>query len=173
MVIPIPHELYPLPSPFLQDPVTQAQSFQLSALHVDPLNTSTLTVPIIVVPPMDEPLQAIPTTNVLNFIAPTVSSVVTPKSSGPKPCPQIITPSWMQPGTSPIMRSTREIGVLEMELQDYEESNITDVWDPPPFSTILCFLPSHSLWNMITSDEGISSEIWDQFIGGNVLSITF
>ena len=25
------------------------------------------------------------------------------------------------------------MGVLEMELQDYEEGNVTDVWNPPPF----------------------------------------
>ena len=51
--------------------------------------------------------------------------------------------------------------------------NVTDVWDPPPFFTIPSFPPSHFLWNMITNDEGISSEIWDQFIGGDVPSITF
>ena len=71
------------------------------------------------------------------------------------------------------MRSTREIGVLEMELQDYKEGNITDIWDSPPFSSLPPSLPSHSLWDMITNNEGISSEIWYQFIGGDVLSITF
>ena len=71
------------------------------------------------------------------------------------------------------MRSMREIGVLEMELQDYEEGNITDAWDPPPFPPILSFPPSHSLWNMITNNKGISLEILDQFIDGNVPSITF
>ena len=60
-----------------------------------------------------------------------------------------------------------------MELQDYEEGNITNIWDPPPFSSLLPFSPSHTLWDIITNDEGISSEIWDQFIGGNVPSTTF
>ena len=173
MIIPIPHESYPLPSPFPQDLVTQAQSFWLNIWHVDPLNTSAPTVPIIIAPPADEPPPAIPTTNALNFIAPTVSSVVTPESSVPRPRPQPMTPSWTPPGISLITRSTMEIGVLEMELQDYEEGNITDVWDSPSFSSLLSSPPSHSLWDMITNDKGIFSEIWDQFIGGNVLSITF
>ena len=73
----------------------------------------------------------------------------------------------------PIMRSTREIGVLEMELQDYEEDNVTDVWEPLPFSTILPSPLFHSLWDMITNDKWISLEIWDQFVGGDVPSITF
>ena len=50
---------------------------------------------------------------------------------------------------------------------------VTDVWDPPPFFPIPSSPLSHFLWDMITNNEGISSEIWDQFIGGNVLSIAF
>ena len=173
MIIPIPHKLYPLPSPFPQDLATQAQSFQLDVSHVDPLNTSAPTVPIIVVPPVDKLPPAIPTTNALNFIASTVSSVVTSKSSAPRPCLQPTTPSWTPPGTSPIMRSTRGIRVLEMELQDYKEGNVTNIWNPPPFSSLLPSPLFHSLWDMITNDKGISLEIWDQFIGGNVPSITF
>ena len=60
-----------------------------------------------------------------------------------------------------------------MELQDYEEGNVTDIWDPPPFSPIPSSPPSHSLWDMITNDKEISAEIWDQFISGNVPSIAF
>ena len=52
-------------------------------------------------------------------------------------------------------------------------SLVRDVWNPPPFSSLPPSPPSHSLWDMITNDEGISLEIWDQFIGGNVLSIAF
>ena len=178
MIIPIFHKSYPLPLPFPQDLVTQVQLFQLSASQTNPPNISALTIPIIVVPPMDEPLLAIPTKNVLNFIAPTVSSVVIPEAFAPRPCPQTTTPSWTQLVTSPITRSTREIGVreigvLEMELQYYKEGNVTDVWNSPSFSAILPFPLSHSLWDMITNNEGISLEIWDQFIGGDVLSITF
>ena len=66
-----------------------------------------------------------------------------------------------------------EIGVLEMELQDYEEGNITNVWDSPSFSSLSSSPPSHSLWDMITINEEISSELWDQFIDGNILSIAF
>ena len=73
----------------------------------------------------------------------------------------------------PIMRSMRKIGVLEMELQDYEEGNVTDVWEPLPFSTILPSPLFHPLWDMITNDKWISLEIWDQFVGGDVPSITF
>ena len=50
---------------------------------------------------------------------------------------------------------------------------ITDVWDPLPFSPIQSSLPSQALWDMITNNKGISSEIWEQFVGGNVLSIAF
>ena len=159
MIVPISHESYPLPSPFPQNPATQAQLFQLSASHANPPNISAPTVPIIVVPPVNKLLLDIPTTNVLNFIAPTMSSMVTSKSSAPKPCPPTMTPSWMQPGTSPIMRSTRKIGVLEIEPQDYKEGNVTDVWEPPPFSAILPSPLSHSLWDMITNNKGISLEI--------------
>ena len=60
-----------------------------------------------------------------------------------------------------------------MELQDYKEGNVTDVWDPPPFSAIPPSPLSHSLWDMITNNEGISLEIWDQFIGGDIPSIIF
>ena len=60
-----------------------------------------------------------------------------------------------------------------MELQDYEEGNVIDVWDPPPFSSLSPFPLSHSLWDMITNNEGISLEIWDQFVDGDVPSITF
>ena len=66
-----------------------------------------------------------------------------------------------------------EMEALEMELQDYKEGNVTDVWDPPPLSPIPSSPLSHSLWDMITNNEGIFLEIWDQFIGGNILSITF
>ena len=51
-----------------------------------------------------------------------------PMSSILTPCPLTMVLSWMQPGTSPTMRLMREIGVLEMELQDYEEGNITDAF---------------------------------------------
>ena len=51
--------------------------------------------------------------------------------------------------------------------------SVTDVWDLSPFSPIPSSLLSHSLWNMITNDEGISIEIWDQFVGGDVSSIAF
>ena len=51
--------------------------------------------------------------------------------------------------------------------------SITDVWNSPPFSSLPSFPPSHTLWDMIMNDKGISLEIWDQFIGGDVLSITF
>ena len=50
---------------------------------------------------------------------------------------------------------------------------ITDVWDLPPFSTLLPFLPSQPLWNMIINNKGISAEIWKQFVGGDVPSIAF
>ena len=50
---------------------------------------------------------------------------------------------------------------------------ITDIWDPPPFSALPPSPPSYSLWNMITNHKGISLEIWDQFVGSDVLSITF
>ena len=60
-----------------------------------------------------------------------------------------------------------------MELQDYKEDNVTDVCDPPPFLSLLPSLPSPFLWGMITNDKGIFSEIWDQFVGGNILSIAF
>ena len=79
----------------------------------------------------------------------------------------------MQSGTSLTIRLTREIGVLEMELQDYKEGNVTDVWDPQPFSPILFSPLSYSLWDMITNDEEIFLEIWDQFIGDNILNIAF
>ena len=51
--------------------------------------------------------------------------------------------------------------------------HVTDVWDSPPFSPIPSSPLSHSLWDMITNDEGISLEIWNQFIGGDVPSIIF
>ena len=60
-----------------------------------------------------------------------------------------------------------------MELQDYKKSNVTNIWDPLPFSSFLPSLLSHTLSDMIMNDEGISSEIWDQFIDGDVPSITF
>ena len=53
------------------------------------------------------------------------------------------------------------------------EVPVTDVWDPPPFSPIPFSPLSHTLWDMITNNKGISVEIWDQFIGGDVPSITF
>ena len=52
-------------------------------------------------------------------------------------------------------------------------TNVTDVWDLPLFSPIPSSPLSHSLWDMITNNKGISLEIWDQFVGGNVPSITF
>ena len=140
MIVPISHKLYPLPSPFPQDLATQAQSFWLDVSHVDLLNTSTPTVPIIVVPSTDKLPLATLTTNALNFVASTVSSMVTPRSSAPKLCLQAMTPSWMPSGTSLTTRSMSKIGVLEMELQDYEGNNVTDVWDPPPFPL---FRPLH------------------------------
>ena len=51
--------------------------------------------------------------------------------------------------------------------------DIMDTWDLPPFSSLSPSPLSHFLWDMITNDEGISSEIWDQFIGSNVPSIAF
>ena len=48
-----------------------------------------------------------------------------------------------------------------MELQDYKEGNVTDVWDPPPFSSLLPSPLSHLLWDMIINDKGISPEIRD------------
>ena len=66
------------------------------------------------------------------------------------------------------MRSTREIGVLEIKLQDYEEGNVTDPWDPPPFSTLPPSAPFQLLWDMITK---ISVEIWEQFVDSDVRSI--
>ena len=60
-----------------------------------------------------------------------------------------------------------------MELQDYEEGNVTDSWDSSLFSSLPLSLPSQPLWDMITNDKGISAEIWKQFVDGNVLSITF
>ena len=170
MIIPISHKSYPLPSPFSQNLATWAQSFQLDVLHVNPLNISAPTVSIIVVPSVDELLPAILTTNASNFIAPTISSMVIPKSSVPRPCLQPTTPSWTLPGTSLTMRSMREIGVLEMKLQDYK-GNVTDVWDLLPFSSLSPPPLSHSLWDMITNNKGISSEIWDQFVGSDVSSI--
>ena len=50
---------------------------------------------------------------------------------------------------------------------------VTDAWDPLPFSPIPSSPLFHSLWDMITNDKGISLEIWDQFIGGDVPSIAF
>ena len=50
---------------------------------------------------------------------------------------------------------------------------VTDAWDPLPFSPIPSSPLFHFLWDMITNDEGISLEIWDQFIGGDVPSIAF
>ena len=49
---------------------------------------------------------------------------------------------------------------------------VMNIWDPPPFSPIPPSPPSHSLWDMIINDEGISMEVWDQFVGGDVPSIT-
>ena len=68
-----------------------------------------------------------------------------PMSSILTPCPLTMALSWMQPGTSPTMRLMREIGVLEMELQDYKKSNVTDIWDPLHFSSFLPSLLSHTL----------------------------
>ena len=58
------------------------------------------------------------------------------------------------------------VGVLCMD-------TITDVWNPPPFPPIPSSPPSHSLLDMIANNEGISAEIWDQFVGGDVPSIAF
>ena len=44
---------------------------------------------------------------------------------------------------------------------------------PTFFSSLPSSPPLHFLWDMITNDEGISLEIWDQFVGSNVLSIAF
>ena len=173
MIVSIFHKSYPLPSSFPQDPATWVQSFRLDATHADSQSISAPTVPITVVPPADKLPIPIQTTSALNFIASTVSSVVTPASSIPRPCSHTMTLSWTQPGTSSIMRSMREIEVLEMELQDYKEGNVIDVWDSLPFSPIPSSPPSHFLWDMITNNKGISSEIWDHFIGSNVLSIAF
>ena len=137
----------------------ESQTSVIDAICVDSQNISVLTVPIIAVPSVDKPLLGTQIISVLNFIAPTVSSMVTPASSASRPCLSTMTPSWMQPGTSPITRSMREIGAFEMELQNYEEGNITDVWDPAPFSSLLPTLPFHSLWKMMINNEGISSEI--------------
>ena len=161
MIVPILHKSHPLPSLFLQDPATQVQLFWTDAIHVSWQTTSIQTVPIIVVPPVDEPFQDTPTTNVPNFIASTVSNMVTPVSSAHTLHPLTTIPSWTQPRTSPTMRSMREIGVLEMALQDYEEGNITDIWDPPPCSSLPPSLPSHTLWDMIMNNKEISLEIWD------------
>ena len=173
MIISIPHESYPLPSLFTQNPMTQVQSFQVSAIYANLWNTSAQTIPITVVSPVDKLPQDIQTTSVLSFIAPTVSSMVTPTFSAPAPCSPIMTPSWTQPGISPTTRSMRKIEALEMKLQDCKEGNVMDIWDLPPFSSLPPSPSSHSLWNMIMNDEGISLEIWDQFIGSDVLSITF
>ena len=83
MIISIFYKLYPLPSPFPQDPATQVQIFQLGATYAGPLTTSTPIVSIIVAPPADNMHQATPTTSVLNFIAPTVSNMITPTFSAP------------------------------------------------------------------------------------------
>ena len=48
---------------------------------------------------------------------------------------------------------------------------VMDIWDPPLFSSIPPSPPFHTLWDMITNDKGISAEIWDQFVDGNVLSM--
>ena len=173
MIVPIPYESYPLPSPFPQDPVTWIQSFWLNATHVDPLNTSAPTVSIIVAPHVDKLPPDTQTTSILNFIAPTVSSVVTLVSSVLMSYSPTTTPSWMWPGTSHITRSMREIEVLEMEFQDYKKSNVMNIWNPLPFSSLSPCPSSHSLWDMITNNKGISSDIWDQFVGGDVPSITF
>ena len=173
MIIPIPHKSYPLPSPFPQNQATQVQLFQVGAIDANPWNTSAQTIPIIIVPPVDELPWNTQIISALNFIAFTMSSMVTPVSSIPTPCPPTTSPSWTQPGTFPIMRSTREIEVLEMKLQDYEEANVIDIWDPLPFSPLPPFPPSHTLWGMIMNNVGISAKIWDQFVGSNVLSITF
>ena len=159
MIIPIHHKLYLLSLPFLQDPATQVQLFQVGATHADPQNTSVQTIPIIIAPYVDELPQDTQTTSVPNFVAPTVSSMFTHASSASTPCLPTITPSWTQPGISSTTRSMREIGVLEMELQDYKEGNVTDVWDPPPFSSLPPSLLSHILWDMITNNKGISTEI--------------
>ena len=60
-----------------------------------------------------------------------------------------------------------------MELQDYKEGNVTNIRDSPTFSSLPSSPLSHMLWDMIMNDEGISLEIWDQFIGSDVLSIAF
>ena len=83
MIISISYKLYPLPSPFPQDLATQVQIFQLGATYAGPLTTSTPIVSIIVAPPADNMHQATPTTSVLNFIAPTVSNMITPTFSAP------------------------------------------------------------------------------------------
>ena len=43
--------------------------------------------------------------------------------------------------------------------------SVIDVWDPLPFSPLPSSPLSHILWDIITKNEGISAEIWDQFIG--------
>lgn len=50
---------------------------------------------------------------------------------------------------------------------------VTNVWNLPPFSILPLSLPSQPLWDMITNNEGISVEIWEQFVDGDVSSITF
>ena len=157
---PLPHKSsYPLPSPFPQDPATQVQLFQTNTTLAGSQNTSIQTVSIIVVPPVDELPQDTPTTSVPNFVALTVSNMVTPTSFAPIPYLLTMTPSWTQPGTSPTMRSMRGIEALEMKLQDCKEGNVTDVWDSPPFSSLPPSSLSHTLWDMIMNDEGISLEI--------------
>ena len=52
--VPILHGLYPLPSSFPHNLVAQAQSFRLGATSANLLTTSTLTVPIIIAPTVDE-----------------------------------------------------------------------------------------------------------------------
>ena len=45
--------------------------------------------------------------------------------------------------------------------------------EPSAFFPLLPSSLSHILWDMITNNEGIFSEIWNQFIGGDVPSIAF
>ena len=53
------------------------------------------------------------------------------------------------------------------------KSSVIDVWDPTSFFLLPSSLPFHTLWDMIMNNKGIFTEIWDQFVGGNVSGITF
>ena len=80
---------------------------------------------------------------------------------------------YHQPCLLCIGNNSKVVPSIEMKLQDYKEGNVIDIWDPPPFFPIPSSLLFHFLWDMITNDKRISSEIWNQFIDGNVPSITF